>query len=160
MTHNDNSPRLIGRKEAAAYCGIAVSTFSLWVAKGKAPPTVPGTRKWDRHAIDALLNAFSGIGEPPSANAIPTNRARQDEDKVDRPRFGLDAKSENILVAMSYNTELNTLNLLPGAGSVLMGRLVGKGLVNCETADGQKLYIITEDGHAEACRIVESWKRR
>lgn len=153
-------PRLTGRKEAAAYCGIAESTFSLWVAKGKAPPTVPGTRKWDRHAIDALLNAFSGLDEPSSDTAQTVRRRPRDEEHVDRPRFGLDAKSENILVTMSYNTELNTLDVLPGAGPVLMGRLVGKGLVKCETMEGQKRYIITEEGHAEANRIFESWKRR
>lgn len=151
-------PRLIGRKEAAAYCGIAESTFSLWVAKGKAPPTVPGTSKWDKRAIDALLNAFSGLGEPPAGIAKTDLQAQRDN--VDRPRFGLDAKSENILVAMSYNTELNTLDVLPGAGPVMMGRLVGKGLVKCETAQGQKRYLITDEGHAEANRIFDSWKRR
>lgn len=31
MTDNDNCPRLIGRKEAAAYCGITPTAFSLWV---------------------------------------------------------------------------------------------------------------------------------
>ncbi len=35
---DDNGPRLIGRKEAAAYCGIAQSTFSHWVAIYKMPP--------------------------------------------------------------------------------------------------------------------------
>lgn len=153
-------PRLIGRKQAAAYCGIAESTFSMWVAKGKAPPTVPGTRKWDRHAIDALLNAFSGIGEPEAAGGKTWHRTSREEEKVDRPRFGLDAKSEDILVAMSYNTDLDTLDVLPGAGPVLMGRLVGKCLVKCQTSDGRQRYIVTEEGHAEAVRIFESWKRR
>lgn len=55
-------PRLISRKEAAAYCGIAESTFSLWVATYKMPPAVPGTRKWDRRAIDAKLDEISGLG--------------------------------------------------------------------------------------------------
>jgi predicted DNA-binding transcriptional regulator AlpA len=54
-------PRLIGRKEAAAYCGIAESTFSLWVATNKMPPSIPGTRKWDRRAIDARLDEIGGI---------------------------------------------------------------------------------------------------
>jgi hypothetical protein len=35
----DNSPRLIGRREAAAYLGIAESTFSMWVATHKMPLT-------------------------------------------------------------------------------------------------------------------------
>ncbi|MBP1879145.1 helix-turn-helix transcriptional regulator [Agrobacterium rubi] len=52
---------MIGRKEAAAYLGIGESTFSLWVSTHKMPPPVPGTRRWDRKAIDAKLDAISGI---------------------------------------------------------------------------------------------------
>lgn len=59
---NDNTPRLIGRKDAAAYCGIAESTFSMWVATNKMPPIIAGTRKWDRRAIDAKLDEISGLG--------------------------------------------------------------------------------------------------
>ncbi|QIG68676.1 HTH DNA-binding domain-containing protein [Rhizobium phage RHph_TM3_3_14B] len=59
---NDNKPRLIGRKEAALYLGIAESTFSLWVATHKMPPCIPGTRKWDKRAIDAKLDEISGLG--------------------------------------------------------------------------------------------------
>ncbi|MBY2906072.1 helix-turn-helix transcriptional regulator [Rhizobium leguminosarum] len=55
-------PRLIGRKDAAAYCGIGESTFSLWVANHKMPPAIAGTRKWDKRAIDARLDEISGIG--------------------------------------------------------------------------------------------------
>lgn len=54
-------PRLIGRKEAAAYLDIAESTFSMWVATHKMPPAIPGTRKWDRRAIDAKLDEISGL---------------------------------------------------------------------------------------------------
>lgn len=57
-----DGPRLIGRKEAAEYCGIAESTFSMWVANHKMPATIPGTRKWDKRAIDAKLNEISGLG--------------------------------------------------------------------------------------------------
>ncbi|MBX5303139.1 hypothetical protein HJB93_28565 [Rhizobium sp. NLR12b] len=59
-------PRLIGRKEASDYCGIAESTFSLWVATHKMPPCIPGTRKWDKRAIDAKLDEISGLGVSPS----------------------------------------------------------------------------------------------
>lgn len=57
-----DGPRLIGRKEAAAYCGIAESTFSMWVATNKMPASILGTRKWDRRAIDAKLDEISGLG--------------------------------------------------------------------------------------------------
>lgn len=61
---NDNGPRLIGRKEAASYLGIGESTFSLWVATHKMPSPIAGTRKWDKHAIDAKLDAISGLDQP------------------------------------------------------------------------------------------------
>lgn len=63
---NDNAPRLLGRKEAAAYCGIAESTFSLWVKTYKMPPAIHGTRKWDKRAIDAKLDDIGGLS--PAAN--------------------------------------------------------------------------------------------
>lgn len=34
----NDSPRLIGRKEAAEYCGISPTCFSMWVASHKMPP--------------------------------------------------------------------------------------------------------------------------
>lgn len=58
---NDNTTRLFGRREAAAYLGIGESTFSLWVTTHKMPPAIAGTRKWDRRAIDAKLDAISGL---------------------------------------------------------------------------------------------------
>lgn len=58
---NDNGPRLLGRREAAAYLGIGESTFSLWVSTHKMPPSIAGTRKWDKKAIDAKLDAISGL---------------------------------------------------------------------------------------------------
>ena len=60
-----DGPRLIGRKEAAAYCGIGESTFSLWVSTDKMPSAVPGTRKWDKRAIDARLDEISGLDVKP-----------------------------------------------------------------------------------------------
>lgn len=56
-----DGPRLIGRKEAAAYLGIAESTFSMWVSTHKMPHAVAGTRKWDKRAIDARLDELSGL---------------------------------------------------------------------------------------------------
>jgi len=65
MTDTDQ-PRLISRKDAAAYCGVAQSTFSLWVSTHKMPPAVPGTRKWDKKAIDAKLDEISGLDTEPT----------------------------------------------------------------------------------------------
>lgn len=66
----NDAPRLIGRKDAAAYCGIAESTFSMWVASGKMPATIPGTRKWDKRAIDAKLDEISGLAGDETEDAF------------------------------------------------------------------------------------------
>lgn len=55
------TPRLLTRPEAATYCGVAPSTFSLWVTTGKMPPAVQGTRRWDKAAIDDKLDALRGV---------------------------------------------------------------------------------------------------
>lgn len=67
---NDNEPRLIGRREAAAYCGITPTCFSMWVASHKMPPAIPGTRKWDKKAIDARLDEISGLGANDNEDAF------------------------------------------------------------------------------------------
>lgn len=77
---NDNGPRLIGRREAAAYCGIGESTFSLWVATHKMPPSVPGTRKWDKRAIDARLDEISGLGANDNEEETDLQKWRRERD--------------------------------------------------------------------------------
>jgi hypothetical protein len=54
-------PRLISGADAAAYCGVTPATWSKWVAGGIVPPPLPGTRRWDRKAIDSALDKASGI---------------------------------------------------------------------------------------------------
>jgi predicted DNA-binding transcriptional regulator AlpA len=51
--------------EVAAYLGIASATFAKWVANGRAPKPLPGTRRWDRKAIDLALDKISGISSAP-----------------------------------------------------------------------------------------------
>ncbi len=65
-----DEPRLIGRKEAAAYCGISPTCFSMWVASHKMPPAIPGTRKWDKRAIDAKLDEISGLARDGGEDAF------------------------------------------------------------------------------------------
>jgi hypothetical protein len=54
-------PRLLSRLQAAAYCNISPNTFSGWVRSGRLPPPLPGTTRWDLNAIDAALDALSGL---------------------------------------------------------------------------------------------------
>ena len=58
---NDNTPRLLSRQEAAAYCGVSVSTFHGWVKAGHMPAPLFGSKRWDRKAIDLVLDKASGL---------------------------------------------------------------------------------------------------
>lgn len=53
--------RILTRAQAAAYCGLTISGFDVWVRKGIVPPPIAGTRRWDRNAIDAAFDRASGI---------------------------------------------------------------------------------------------------
>lgn len=50
--------------EVASYCGITLATLSKWVAEGRLPPPLSGTRRWDRKALDLALDKLSGIETP------------------------------------------------------------------------------------------------
>lgn len=83
-----DAPRLVGRKEAAAYLGIGESTFSMWVVQDKMPPAVPGTRKWDKKAIDARLDEISGLATAIASGEDDFDRLQRESDarKVLRDR--------------------------------------------------------------------------
>jgi hypothetical protein len=55
------TPRLMTRSEAAAYCGLSPEAFSQWVGSGRVPHALPGTKRWDRVAIDRAIDRASGI---------------------------------------------------------------------------------------------------
>jgi len=67
-------PRLMTGAEAAAYLGLTPASFSKWVADSRAPKPLPGTRRWDRKAIDLALDEISGI--PPA----PVSRENQEDE--------------------------------------------------------------------------------
>lgn len=54
-------PRLLTKGQAAEYLGLSKSAFSKWVAQMRIPTSIPGTRMWDKNAIDATLDRISGI---------------------------------------------------------------------------------------------------
>jgi predicted DNA-binding transcriptional regulator AlpA len=58
-------PRLMTGAESAAYLGLTPASFTKWVADGRAPKPLPGTRRWDRKAIDLALDKVSGIPSAP-----------------------------------------------------------------------------------------------
>lgn len=48
-------------EEAAKYCGVSESTFKKWQADGLVPRPWPGTRRYDRKALNQALDRMSGI---------------------------------------------------------------------------------------------------
>jgi hypothetical protein len=78
---NDNRPRLVSKKQAAAYCGACTATFGKWVLAGVMPAPVSITRMWDRVAIDAALDRASGIGAEAPADSFDTWKRGRDARK-------------------------------------------------------------------------------
>jgi hypothetical protein len=73
--------RGMSKEDAAAYVGCAtLSAFNDWIRRGIIPGPVPGTRKWDRMAIDAALDRLSGLHPKIEANLSPYDvwKATQD----------------------------------------------------------------------------------
>jgi len=64
-------PRGLSRREAAEYCGLALSAFDARVQDGSLPgPMFSGRyRVWDRIALDRAMNSLSGIAEELSNTA-------------------------------------------------------------------------------------------
>jgi hypothetical protein len=55
-------PRGMSKEQAAAYAGCeSLSAFNDWIRRGIIPGPIPGTRKWDRKAIDAALDQLTGL---------------------------------------------------------------------------------------------------
>ncbi|WP_245428154.1 helix-turn-helix transcriptional regulator [Rhizobium phaseoli] len=172
-----NTPRLMGRKDAAAYCGIAESTFSLWVATHKMPPCIPGTRKWDRRAIDAKLDEISGLAVTPpedpfdkwerenrtgrssGRDSLAEWRAGKEKRRAKyRPQMGLEYRLESILVYMAAHPECETAASIPNAGPATLEELRKAGAVQLVETEREALcYALTEKGKAEAARI-KKWR--
>ena len=85
---NKLTPRLLTRRQAAAYCGASVPTFNKWVLAGVLPQSISITNRWDRHALDAELNKHSGLHKPESAeDAFDKWKREQTEKKANRPQL-------------------------------------------------------------------------
>lgn len=56
--------RLATKKQAARYIGVSGYLFDRMVSNGVLPGPLPGTKMWDKNAIDAALDAASGLVGP------------------------------------------------------------------------------------------------
>lgn len=164
-------PRLLSREQAAAYCGITPTCFSMWVSSHKMPPAIPGTRKWDKKAIDAKLDEISGLvgsdNEDPYEKWMRENagqttiaatrdlkhweESKKKRDKL-RPLMGLDAKLQRVVLYMDAHPECGEIDLIPSAGPVHMNQLMDLGAV----VKSGGVFYLTQEGRKEAQRI-KNW---
>lgn len=54
-------PRGLTREDAAEYCGVTAWTFDDWRRRNLIPDPMPGTKRWDRKALDLALDQLSNI---------------------------------------------------------------------------------------------------
>ncbi|MEM7619518.1 MAG: helix-turn-helix domain-containing protein [Pseudomonadota bacterium] len=64
-------------QEAAEYCGITTECFRTWVRDGLIPGPWPGTKRYDRKALDNALDKLSGIPHNASTTAYEAWKAKR-----------------------------------------------------------------------------------
>jgi hypothetical protein len=155
----------------------------MWVASHKMPPSIPGTRKWDKRAIDARLDEISGLGVKDNNEDEFDRWERRQRDETDasqpavlsnyddwfikktkrrekyRPQLGLDAKLERVIMSLANHPELDTVSCIAGAGPSCMDHLIDMGAVRLADMEDEKTfrYALTEEGAKEVHRI-RKWR--
>lgn len=81
---NDNKPRLLTQKQAAAYLGVTPPTFAKWVLAGIMPASLSITRKWDKKAIDARIDQISGLESNPKDDGYEARKREREARKATR----------------------------------------------------------------------------
>ena len=71
------TPRLLSRQQAAAYCSVSPETFDDYRRRAIVPDPIIGTNRWDRKLIDIWLDKASGITLA-AATSLDTWRASRD----------------------------------------------------------------------------------
>ena len=74
---SDIAPRLMTKADLLTYCSIAEGTLCAWILKGLLPKPLIGTHRWDRRAVDRVLNEHSGIPSAAADTAFERRRLRK-----------------------------------------------------------------------------------
>jgi hypothetical protein len=74
------APRCVRRKEIEQAYGLKPAVFSRLVAKGIMPLRVPGTRMWDRHAIEHALDKIAGLDQASNDSETEADRWFKEHD--------------------------------------------------------------------------------
>ena len=78
-------PRGLSATAAAIYAGCqTVAAFRAWVRRGIMPRPMPGTRRYDRRAIDLSLDRLSQITSQSSESSVYGQWKRQNEGTAQR----------------------------------------------------------------------------
>lgn len=75
--------RGLTKDSAAAYLELEPSGFDKWVRDGILPGPIPGTRRWDKKAIDAALDKLSSLS--PTMTTDPYEEWKRGRQHVDAP---------------------------------------------------------------------------
>jgi len=75
--------RGLTKDSAAAYLELEPSGFDKWVRDGLLPGPIPGTRRWDKKAIDAALDKLSSLS--PTMTADPYEEWKRGRQHADAP---------------------------------------------------------------------------
>lgn len=65
------APRLLSKTQAAQYLGLTPRGFDRWRRDGKVPKPLPGTARWDKVAIDAMIDDLSKLSSLRSIRPEP-----------------------------------------------------------------------------------------
>jgi hypothetical protein len=136
----------------------------MWVASHKMPPAIPGTRKWDRRAIDAKLDEISGLESASQAKDDPYDdwfreyRKKRESREAFAPQVSLREAPRRVLIFMVAHPDCDTIDQIRGAGQRTIDKLIKVGVVRCAgtNAAGQSRYKATKLGEEEAARL-EQW---
>jgi hypothetical protein len=78
QTSNGLTQRLLSRAQAASYLNLSTSAFSGWVRRGIVPAAIPGTKRWDKKAIDAALDRSSDLHATTDMSPLDQWRSKRD----------------------------------------------------------------------------------
>jgi hypothetical protein len=105
----------------------------MWVATHKMPPAIPGTRKWDKRAIDAKLDEISGLApasqaKDPYDEWIREYRKKRASREAFAPQVSLREAPRRVLMFMVAHPDCDTIDEIRGAGQRTIDKLIKVGL--------------------------------
>lgn len=83
-----SEPRLLTKARAARYCALSCRGFSAWVKLGRLPGPIPGTKRWDRRAIDSAIDEATRKAANENLDNYDTWKARHHENKSKGSSYG------------------------------------------------------------------------